>query len=229
MMDAQTIEDAKKACLKQNFGGVLDAHEQALLNRYLETEDGKQYMNDSNDMKNLLSDVAVVTATQPIDSAQMVRDFEAMMRDRLRTTRRNLPWGFALTSGVWGLVGYLCLDTGKQRLEVMGWSLIGLSLVFAVFVVAVWRKQTSLLEDDDLIVRLDEDKQLRKTTAVRVRGIVLSVLLLAVLGYGVAEAAGLTGILCWVAVSTLLLYLGYHAYTAQKRKDQDLWDWWEGR
>ena len=47
MMDAQTIEDAKKACLKQNFGGVLDAHEQALLNRYLETEDGKQYMNDS--------------------------------------------------------------------------------------------------------------------------------------------------------------------------------------
>ena len=152
-----------------------------------------------------------------------------MMRDRLHATRRNLPWGFAATSGVWGLVGYLCLDTGKQRLEVMGWSLIGLSLVFAVFVVAVWRKQTSLLEDDDLIVRLDEDKQLRKTTAVRVRGIVLSVLFLAVLGYGVAEATGLIGVLCWVAVSTLLLYLGYYAYIAQKRKDQDLWDCWEGR
>ena len=79
-MDAQTIEQAKRACLKQSFGGTLDESEQVLLERYLTTEEGQSYLEESKDMQRLLGDVAEVNLNQAIDSKQKVAEFESMAR-----------------------------------------------------------------------------------------------------------------------------------------------------
>ncbi len=226
MMTAEMIEDAKRACLKQSFGGSLDERENELLRTYLQTEDGTQYMNESSEMKNLLSDVAVV---EPIDSAKMVAEFEVMLRDRLSNVRRKMPLAFLCTSAVWGLGGALCLGSGSSRLEAMGWGLLILSLFFGVFIVAMWRKQTSLIKDDGILERMDEDRLRAKDPAVIARSVVLAVLFVAVLGYGVVEALGLSGLVAWSLGSAVMLSFGYIFYAAQKRKDQEFWDWWEGR
>ena len=129
MMEPTAVEDAKKACLKRSFGGALDDREQELLSTFLATEEGQQYMTESNEMKSLLAGVATV---EPIDSTQMVADFEAMMRGRLQTARRTMPWALLCTSGLWTIIGITCLAADGPQWRVMGWAMLGLAAFFVI-------------------------------------------------------------------------------------------------
>ncbi|MEC7583041.1 MAG: hypothetical protein VYE77_01875 [Planctomycetota bacterium] len=226
MMEPTAMEDAKKACLKQSFGGALDDREQELLTTFLATEEGQRYMTESNEMKGLLSDVAYV---EPIDSAQMVADFEAMVRARLQTTRRTIPWALLCTSGLWTVLGILMLTTAGPQFRVLGLSLLALAAFFVVCWIAIWRKQVSLLAADDLIAHLESDKQLARVSSVRIYNFAIACAALSVLGYAVAQVSGTTGVLFWAIGSAALFYLFFRRQRALKRRDQKLWDWWEGR
>ena len=229
MMDPETIENAKRACLKQSFGGALDPHELELLNSYLESAEGKQYMDNSNEMKHLLGDVAEVSITASVDSAAMVTAFESMARDNLRELRRRMPLFLVLTSGLWLLTGGIFLNSGKPEAEFFGWTMLVGAALFAVFFIALWRQQGARIEDKDLLQRMDEDRELGNSKSVIISYVILAIAFFAILGVGVAKMGGSRGVVIWAAVTALCIYAGSIVRQRKRRQHQQLWDWWDGR
>ena len=229
MMNSETIENAKRACLKQSFGGALSSHESELLDSYLETAAGEQYLNDSNNMKRLLGDVAEVRITASVDGAAMITAFESMARDDLRASRRRLPLYLALSSGLWLLTGGICLSSGQADLQFFGWTMLAGAPVFAVLCVALWHQQGAMIEGENLLQRMDEDRELGKSKAAIIVSAMIGLAMFGVLGVGIAKAAGPVGLVIGLTVWALLSYAGSIVYKRKRRRHQELWDWWDGR
>ncbi len=229
MMGPKTIENAKRACLKQSFGGALDLHELKLLDSYLETAAGQQYRNDSDEMKHLLGDVAEVSITVSVDSAAMVTAFESMARDQLRASRRRMPLLLALTSGLWLVTGGISLNSGKPELEFFGWTMLVGAAGFAVFFFGLWRQQGGLIEDEYLLQRMDEERKLGGSKKVILLSAMIAVVLFGILGVAIAKASGPLGLVICTAVSALGFYVSRIVSRRKRRQHQELWDWWDGR
>ncbi len=229
MMRPETIEDAKRACLKQSFGGALDSHELKLLDSSLETAAGEQYRNDSDEMKHLLGDVAEVSINLSVDSAAMVTAFESMARDQLRASRRRMPLLLALTSGLWLVTGGISLNSGKPELEFFGWTMLVGAAGFAVFFFGLWRQQGGLIEHEQLLQRMEEERKLGSSKKVILLSVMIAAAILSILGVGIARASGPLGLAFWAAVSALGFYVSHIVRRRKRRQHQELWDWWDGR
>ncbi len=229
MMDPDTIENAKRACLKQSFGGALSSHESELLNSYLETAAGKQYRDDSNDMKHLLGDVAEVRITASVDSAAMVTAFESMARDQLRASRRRLPLYLAFTSGLCLVTGGICLYSGKADLGFFGWTMLVGAPLYAVFFIALWRLEGTMIEGENLLQLMDEDRDRGRSMAVVIPAALIALAVFGVLGVGIAKAGGPLGLWISALTITLAIYVSSIVQRRKRRRHQELWDWWDGR
>lgn len=229
MMDHDSIDRAKQACLKQSFGAQLTAEEQDLLDRFLASNDGQQYRKESGEMTRLLSEVARVDVHAPLDSAAMIISFEQMTRDELRASRRRLPLALLLTSGVGLLTGGLCLQSGKEELIFFGWTMLGFAPLCAILFVAIWRKQGAWLEDPELLLRMEEEREAGESKVAIIVASVIGVFLLTILGVGVANAGGLQALAIAVVTSAVAARIGAAYYKRMRARNQELWDWWEGR
>ncbi len=229
MMNPDSLDCAKQACLKQSFGVELTADEQELLDRFLASAVGQQYREDSGEMKRLLGAVAEVEVSSAVDSAAMLTSFESMARDELRAARRRLPLLLLLTSGVGLLTGGLCLQSGKAALVFFGWTMLGFAPLCAVLFVAIWSKQGAWLRDPDLLIRMEEEREAGESRLAIIVAAVIGVLLLSILGVGLANAGGLQALGIAAVAAAVVISIGV-AYQRRKRvRNQELWDWWYGR
>ncbi len=186
-------------------------------------------MNDSNEMKHLLGDVAEVSITASVDSAAMVTAFESMARDDMRASRSRLPLHLAVTSGLWLLTGGICLNSGKAELEFFGWTMLAGATVFAVFFVALWHQQGAMIEGENLLQRMDEDRELGKSKAAIILSAMIALAMFGFLGVAIAKASGPMGLVIWITLSALGIHAGSIVYQRKRRRHQELWDWWDGR
>ncbi len=229
MMNPDSLDRAKQACLKQSFGAELRADEQELLDRFLASAAGQQYREDSGEMKRLLGEVAEVEVSASVDSAAMLTSFESMVRDELRAARRRLPLALLLTSGVGLLTGGLSLQSGKEHLVFFGWTMLGFAVLCAILFVAIWSGQGAWLKDPDLLLRMEEEREAGESKSALIVAAVIGVLLLTVLGVGVAKSGGLQALGTAAIAIVVTSFIGMPFYRRKRLRDQELWDWWDGR
>lgn len=229
MMDANQIESAQRACLKQCFGGALDAQESQQLRCYLATAEGQLYQKEVRKMQHHLHDIADVRITTPVDSHAMITKFEAMARDELRQTRRMLPVYFALTSGLSLLTGGLCLLSGKPDLRFFGWMMLAWAAGFAVLFYALGRQQTARLRGDNLLRSMDDDRALGSSPRVILIGSIIALIVLVTLSVALWPISGATGVAtAWLGIG-FCVYVSHVTEQRRRRENQELWDWWDGR
>lgn len=226
-MDSRIIDQAKRACLKQSFGGTLDASERELLDQFLATEEGRRYLEESRDVQRLLGDVAEVNLNQAVDSQRMVAQFESMARRDMRRAQRWLPVAFLLGPGALAAIGAYCLQRGGER-TFLGWTLCAWAAFFAVLLVAFWWQQEAMIGKRALLASLEEDRRLSRSRPVLVRGVLVLAALYLSIGFGVYRVGGLA-VLALAAVVTVGFSLWLeHQTRSTLRKHEEFWEWWEG-
>ena len=229
MMNPDSLDRAKQACLKQSFGAELTSEEQKLLDHFLTSAAGQQYREDSGEMKRLLGGVAEVEVSTSVDSAAMLALFESRARDELRAAQRRLPLALLLTSGTGLLTGGLCLSSGKEDLVFFGWTMLGFAPLCAILFVAIWSGQGAWLKDPDILLRMEEERKAGESKSAIIVAAVIGVLLLTVLGVGVAKAGGLQALGTAAVAIVVTSSIGMPYYRRKRLRDQELWDWWDGR
>ncbi len=228
-MDPDKIEAAKRACLKRSFGGALSVEEQMLMDTYLATDAGRQYLADSEEMKQLLHGVAEVRVQEPVDSSAMVAAFETMSREDLHRSQRRMPLSVTLTTGVCLLTGGLFLYSEKPELEFFAWTMIVCSALFALFFASLSRLHRRMLASEDLLAELDADRELGESPKVVTIAAVIALAFLGVVGYGIEKAGGMTGVSFFIATTVLGTWIVIVSQRRERQRNRELWDWWEGR
>lgn len=219
-------EPARQACLKQVFGGPLDPDETEQVGRFLATEEGREYLRQSEDMRIQLKEVVEVRP-KPAAAAEMTRRFEAMIRDRAREALRAgraalLAFGTLAALGL-----FLGLRGGSFTWR--GWFMMASGALMLWVMRAMLQKNRDLLTDPNLSLSMRRDQALAGTLRTRVNGwIFLGVAFsgMALAWYLDTGREGLMEVLAYLAfgcaVSPLMIWVF-------RRKDRALWDWWEGK
>ena len=229
MMDPNQVERAKQACLKQSYGAELSVEEQGLLSQFLESETGKQYQEESSEMKRLLGELATVEVHDSVDSAAMVTAFEEMAREELRSSRRRFPLALMATSGIALLTGGLSLQSGREDVVFFGWTMMAFAPMCAVLFVAIWLKDGKWLEDPDLLLRIEEEQKQGESKVAVFVWTVFAAFMLIMLGIGVWQAGGLQAIGIAIFSSLVVSFIGRAYMKAKRAQNQELWDWWDDR
>ncbi len=86
-----------------------------------------------------------------------------------------------------------------------------------------------MIEDENLLQRMDEDRELGKSKAAIIVSAMIAVVMFGVLGVGIGKASGLLGLVIWITVSALGIHVSSIVYRRKRRRQQELWDWWDGR
>jgi hypothetical protein len=226
MQVEDSLESARQACLKQVFGGPLSPEEGEQVLRFLATEEGRDYLRQSEEMKRQLKEVAEIRP-KPVDAAEMTRRFEGMIRERVRTALRMTRVG-ALGLGVMFAMG-LAMALQGGRWTYRGWFMSASAAFFVYVLFALRKKNRALMEDPDLIHSLRLDQELARKFRTRVNGWVFLGLVFSGMALSWYLDVGSKGLL-WVlgslpfGVAITDLQLRWH-----RRKDRELWDWWEGK
>ena len=180
-------------------------------------------------MKRLLGEVAEVEVNAPVDSAAMLASFESMARKELRASQRRLPISVLLTSGLGLVTGGISLQSGKEDQVLFGWTMLGFAPLCAILLVAIWSGQGAWLKDPDLLSRMDEERKAGESKTAVIVAAIIGVLLLAILGVGVAKAGGLQALGTAALAIAVAFSVGLPYYRKKRLRDQELWDWWDGR
>ena len=101
--------------------------------------------------------------------------------------------------------------------------------LYAVFFIALWRQQGARIEDENLLQRMAEDRELGNSKSVIIGSVFLAIAMFATLGVGVAKMGGSMVLVIWIAVTALAIYVSSIFHQRKRRQHQQLWDWWEGR
>ncbi len=229
MMDNESVERAKQACLKQSYNAELSTEEQDLLDRFLESDAGRRYQEESGEMKRLLGELATVSVHPSVDSAAMVAAFEDMARDEFRASRRRFPLYLLLTSGIGLLAGGLSLQSGREDVVFFGWTMIGFAPLCAILFVAIWIKDGTMLKQPELFARLEEERMEGESKPALIVWTVVGVTLLALLWIGTAKAGGLPAVGFAIFASLVFSAIGRKYQKAKRAQNQELWDWWDDR
>ena len=227
-MDPNTIEAAERACLKQAFGGTLHPDETKLLDAFLTSEEGRSYLAQSERMKHTLGEVADVRVTEPVDGGAMATAFETMARDELHASRRQMPLVLIGSTAMWWGVGAACLLSGKPDLEFFAWSTLVLGVLNAVFFILLHRMHAAMLTDQDLLKALEDDRALGSSPKVVAIAALIALTILSVLGYGIGRAGGALGVTIFLTTTTLAVCVAILLQQRERRRNQALWDWWDG-
>ncbi len=223
---SDTWETARQACLKQVFGGPLSPEEGEEVRRFLATEEGQSHLRRNEEMRLQLKEIVDIRP-RPVEAAEMTRRFEAMIREKARTALR-MTWTGAVGCGLVSALGLAAALQGGA------WTYRGAFLcasgAFMGYVLFLLRKKNrELLEDPDMILGMRRDQALARRLRTQVNGWVFSGLWIsgmALCWYLDRGRDGLAEVLVIVALDFLVtpLSIGW-----ARRKDRELWDWWEGK
>lgn len=221
-MSDPKMEDAKKAHLKQLFGGSLEPDERALVGTLEASPEGAAYARETRELKSLLAEVATVTP-KPAHPKEMVRQFEMAVRESSRKGLRMGRWAAIGQSLVVGsALVVFCL---KPSWETAGFVLLaGSMMAFAFLGIRLNRKH---LGDPALFDTLLADKRSGLDPWVRLRSWGLTTLFTGVFCVWAYSGDGLLGTALYL-VGFLLLLLASRAYAKLLRgNDLEAWSWWE--
>ncbi len=121
------------------------------------------------------------------------------------------------------------MSSGEEDRVFFGWTMLGFASLCAILFVAIWSKQGAWLKDPDLLLRMEEEREAGESKSAIIVAAVIGVLLLTVLGVGVANAGGLQALGTAVVASAVAFSIGVAYYRRKRVRNKELWDWWYGR
>ena len=226
-MDTNEI---KTLCLKHVYGATLTDAERALVDDYAQTADGKDYVQECRETKDLLMNVADVKI-KPVDHEAMVENFERTVRQSFNKTVFR-PWWEANSPAI--ILGLLVGLFGVLR----GWNIIdgvllGICLLWLILDGFQRHYFKKILSRPDLYdyakaSRRRSDRMLRSLPGQALVA-VFSVLAIAAVSYGAYWGYQNFGfiapaIVIFILVETAVIVV--YQYRKQKRTDREVWDWW---
>ena len=223
-------QDMKPLCLKHVYGAALTESEQGLLNSYVQTTQGAEELNECQQMKNMLSEVADVKI-KPIDKAAMIQRFETTVRDRFKQTVFR-PYSETLTQSIVWLFLAFAMFTSDWYLAAL--VCVALSIAVPILTWLQRRYTTAILSRPDLYEYAKASKQRSKRFMRSPLGITLMAALtgLTITGlyFGLRwthQTFGLVGPLLAILVLALTAIQVIYAFNQVKKSEPEIWDWWE--
>ncbi|WP_339750035.1 hypothetical protein [uncultured Rubinisphaera sp.] len=226
-MDTREI---RTLCLKQVYGASLTEAERAEIDEFAQTDIGRDYMRECQEVKDLLKNVADVKI-KPVDHEAMVENFELTVRQKFNETVFQ-PWRQANSAFIiLGILAALLIvvDGGNVIYAVLLGSCV-------LYVIADWFQRcyfAKILSRPDLYEyakasRKRSDRILQSLPGMALVAVLAGLLIVAVLyvAYWSHREFGFIGlaIVILVLVETVAIFV----YQNRKRKssDPEVWDWW---
>ncbi|MEM6692711.1 MAG: hypothetical protein AAF664_25005 [Planctomycetota bacterium] len=222
-------EFARQYCLKAVHGGELSSAERRVLDSFLQTDVGQEYLKESNELKSHLNQIASIDLV-PDPPADLKERFEALITEQIKTSRK----------GFWILSAILVLLCGISLVWFLlnGWSDSLIMPIIAVgcfgfCILAASASNRQILGSDDVTGQLRASRQALTTSWSRILGLALTLLPFAlVIGAGYYHYGLMTAALLFTAHLILSLILIWFIFVNQRnklrRRDSEAWDWWEG-
>jgi hypothetical protein len=223
-------EEIRTLCLKYIYGAALTEAERALVDDYAQTADGRDYLRECREVKDLLKNVADVQI-KPVDHEAMIESFERTVRQTFKQTvfrPRGETYSLPIILGL--LAGLLIV--------LNGWSVIKAVLLgFCVlWLIATWFQRyyfAKILNRPDLYEYAKASRRRSDRILQSLPGLALvavfSGLAIAAVSYGAYWGYGEFGfivpaIVIFVLVETVAIFV--YQYRKLKRSDPEVWDWW---
>ncbi len=223
--------EIRTLCLKHSYGAALTEAEQALVDDYTQTDDGRDYLQECREMKDLLNKVADVKI-KPVDHDAMVDSFERTVRQNFNETVFR-PWWEANSPPI-----ILGLMAGIFIAFIDGWSVINAvllgSCVLWLITDSVQRSyMAKVLSRPDLY---EYAKASRRQSDRVLRSLPGKALVTVFAGLAIAALSYVTYLgyrECGIVVPVIVLFVlietaAIALFVNRKRKhsDPEVWDWW---
>ena len=224
------IKEIRTLCLKHVYGAELTEAEQGLVDNYKQTADGRDYLRECREVKDLLKNAADVKI-KPVEHEAMVENFERTVRRTFKQTVFQPWWEANSPPIILGLLAVLLIALN-------GWHvvyavLLG-SCVFWLIADYFQRHYFAKVLSRPNLYEYSKASRRRSDRILRS----LPGLTLVVLFSGLAIAAVLYGaywgylefgffvpaIVIFILVETVAIVV--FKYRKLKRSDPDVWDWW---
>jgi hypothetical protein len=226
-MDTNEI---KTLCLKHVYGTPLTEAEQALVDDYTQTTDGRDYLRECREMKDLLANVADIKI-KPVDDKAMIERFEYTIRQKFKQTVFRPWWEANSPAVILGLLAgfFISMD---------GWTVINAVLLGSCvlwFICDYFQRYyfAKTLSRPDLY---EYAKASRRRSDRILRSGFGWMLVVVCSGLGIAAVSYATywgyqeyGIIVPVIVIFLLteaVAIVVYQYRKLKRSNSEVWDWW---
>lgn len=226
-MDTREI---RTLCLKQVYGASLTEAERAEIDEYAQTDVGRDYMRECQEVKDLLKNMADVKI-KPVDHEAMVENFERTVRQTFQETIFRPWWEANSPPIILGLLAGLFI-------VLEGWTtinavLVGCSILWLITDCFQRYYLAKILNRPDLYEyakasRKRSDRILQSLPGMALVAVLAGLLIVAVLyvAYWSHREFGFIGlaIVILVLVETVAIFV----YQNRKRKssDPEVWDWW---
>lgn len=229
-MDTKEI---KTLCLKRVYGAVLNETENGLVDDYAQMSEGRDYLRECEEVKDLLKNVANVQI-KPVDHEAMVERFESTVRQKFNETVFQPWWRANSAPIILGLMAGLFIFSD-------GWSVINIVLlgICALWLITDYfqrRHMAKVLSRPDLYEYAKESRRRSDRILQSLPGgmllTVFSVLAIAAAAYGaywgyqeyglIAPAILIFVLVDAIAIVTIVVYQN----RKMKRSDREVWDWW---
>lgn len=223
-------EQTKTLCLKYAYESALTEAEQALVDDYIQTDDGKNYLQECREMKDLLNKVADVQI-KPVDHQAMVESFEKTVRQSFKKTVFRPWWEANSPPMILGLMAglFIVLD---------GWSVINSVLLGSCVLWLITDNfqryyMAKILSRPDLYeyARASRRRSERMLQSVRGKALVAVFAGLAIAAVSYAAYWGyreygiiVPVIATFVLVQTVAIVV--YQFRNHKSSAPEVWDWW---
>jgi hypothetical protein len=227
-MDTKEI---RTLCLKRVYGVALTEAERALVADYAQTADGRDYLRECQEVKDLLKNVADVKI-KPVDHEVMVENFERTIRQKFKETVFRPWWQANSAPIILGLMAglFIVLDDGWRVINTV---LLGICVLWLITDCFQRYYYAKIMSRPDLYEyakasRRRSDRILHSLPG-RALLTVFSGLAIAAVSYGAYWGYREFGfivpaIVIFVVVETVAIVV--YQYRKLKRSDPEVWDWW---
>jgi hypothetical protein len=227
-------KETKTLCLKRVYGVALTEAEQALVADYAQTADGRDYLRECQEVKDLLKNVADVKI-KPVDHEAMVENFERTIRQKFKETVFQPWWQTNSPAILLGAMAglFIILDDGWSIINIV---LLGVSVLWLIIDCFQRYYLAKTLNRPDLYEYAKASRRRSDRILQSLPGLplvaVFSGLAIAAVSYGtywgyrqfgfIAPAIVIFVLLDTVAVVAIVVY----QYRKLKHSDPEVWDWW---
>ncbi|QDV62592.1 hypothetical protein [Crateriforma conspicua] len=230
-MDTKEI---RTLCLKRVYGVALTEGERDLVAVYVQTADGRDYLRECQEMKDLLKDVADVNI-KPADHEAMVENFERTIRQKFNETVFQPWWRANSAPIILGIMAglFIVLDDGWSVINTVLLGICAFWLITDCFQRYYYAKVLSRpdLYEYAKASRRRSDRILQSLPR-RTLLTMFSGLAIAAVSYGaywgyrqfgfIAPAIVIFVLIDAIAVVAIVVF----QYRKLKRSDPEVWDWW---
>jgi len=222
--------EIKTLCLKRVYGAALTDAERAMVDGYTQTDEGRDYLQECREMKDILKNVADVKI-KPTDHEAMVENFERSVRQTFQETVFRPWWEANSPPIILGLMAGLFVVAD-------GWSvinavLLGICVLWLITDYFQRRAYAKVLSRPDLYEyakasRRRSDRILQSLPGKALVAVFCG-LAIATVSYGTYWGYQEYGIIVPAVVIFVLVeavvIVGLQ-FRKVKSSDHEVWDWW---